>query len=364
MSKLASPSATHSDDLTTRRVSTVSPTPRRPTGSTGFRQLTLTNWRELVREPKTLFFTMFFPLLFLAMFGGLSVLMDRSGDPPVVAVGGDAPAAVTAALADAGVATAAPGAAATMTVTTAGARATVHLAAGAGVARSDVIDALREAGFARAAIAVLQPDGSPAFDPLRGALPTVLMVGLLSLALLGTAAPLVGLRGRGTLRLLGTTPVRRWTFILAQTPPRLLLGAAQVAIVAIVAALLGYLQPAELPALAVTCVLGLLMVLALGYLFASRMISQDLATTVASLLLPVAMMLGGSMLPTQLMPAAVQQAADLLPTTMLSKALAVSLTGSGSGADLPALWGGMALVAVVATALAATLFTWDQGEHR
>lgn len=336
--------------------------PRIAARPSAFRQLAATNWREMIREPKTLFFTMIFPFIFLAMFSAMGILIDRGGDPPVVAVAGAAPS-VTSALHDAGIATADTNAA-NVTVTVAGQSAVVTLAEGANVSKDAVVTALRDTGISRSDIAVVYADGSPVFDPLKGALPTVVMLGLLSLALLGTAAPLVGLRGRGTLRLLGTTPVRRWTFILSQTPCRVALGALQMTIIAGYAWYLGYLEAAAIPALLVTVLLGLSMLLALAYLFASRMVSQDLATTIASLLLPVAMLFAGSMVPKQLMPAAVQQIADYLPTTLLSQAVGISLVGDGSAGSLPIKWALMGLTALIATALAAKLFTWDQGDAR
>ncbi|MEO3937720.1 ABC transporter permease [Dermatophilaceae bacterium Soc4.6] len=351
-------------------------TSRRPTA---FTQLVLTNWRELAREPKSLFFSMVFPLIFLVMFSAIGVMIDKGGDPPVVAVTGPAAAEVVAALEADGItvvadASAASAASAASSATAAGGvnirvradgdTASIVLPTGSSISKNPVVDAVHSTGVSKGAIEVVNADGSAVFDPVRGSLPTVLMLGLLSLAFLGTAAPLVGLRQRGTLRLLGTTPVRRSTFVLAQIPARFAMGAIQVGVIAGYAAYLGYLDVASAGALLLSCALGLVMVLALGYLFASRMSNQDLATTIASLLIPVAMIFAGSMMPSQLLPDGVRRVADALPTSVLSQSIGVSLVGDGSTTGLPAKWALMAGIAFAATLAAALVFTWDRKDAR
>lgn len=328
-----------------------------------FRQLAVTNWREMYRDPKTLFFSMIFPFIFLAMFAAMGSLMDSGAATPHVTVSGSAPASVSQALQNAHIDVVPSGSrGGNLAVTVTGDHATVRMLGGATVSRNAVVSAIASTGVQRSAVQVLTTTGADAFDPLRSALPTVLMIGLLSIAFLGTAGPLVGLRQRGTLRLIGTTPVRRLTFIGAQSPARLLLGLIQVAIIAGYAYGLGYLRPADIGPLLITSVLGLAMVLSFGYLLASRMTSQDLATTVGSLLIPIAMLFAGSILPPELLPAGVRGVTEHLPTSVLSDSLGVSLVGGH--ASLMQGWLTMLLITVVTVGLTAAIFSWDQGGKR
>jgi ABC-2 type transport system permease protein len=342
--------------------------PQRSHPLRGFRQLSLTNWRELYRDPKTLFFSMIFPFLFLGMFTLMGFLMDQAGESPVVSVSGPGAASVERSLEQAGIALAPPG-------TPLGTDANVLVTAGTDSAdvlvdvteppaKDAVVDAIKDAGISKSATTVLGSDGSAVFDPVRGALPTVLMLGLLSLAFLGTAAPLVGLRQRGTLQLLGTTPLHRSTFILAQTPARFAMGALQVAAISGYAYYLGYLDLGSAGSLMVSCLLGLVMLLSLGYLLASRLTSQEFTTTVASLLIPAALLLSGGMMPAEIIPEGVRAITQVLPTTILSDAIAVDLVGTDPDWGLGLLWLSMAGFTLVAGVAAAGLFRWGQGGKR
>ncbi|QHC71261.1 ABC transporter permease [Rathayibacter sp. VKM Ac-2801] len=333
-------------------------------------ELSLTNARELLRDGKTMFFLLFFPLFFLGLFWFLANTIDAESPRPVVTV---AESAGSAALVDrleadgftateAAPGTTAPGSTAIVTVQEGG--ATVLLDAQEKPQWRGLVDSVAAEGIARTSISAGYSDGTAVFDPLRNSLASIVMVSFLTLALLGTAVPVVGLRGKGTLRLLGTTPLRRSTFILSQSPARFLLGVAQLALVIAVTAVLGYLSPAAVPRLIVTALIGLTMLFAIGYLIGSRASNSEATTTVVSLLIPVALMLSGSVIPLSVFPPEVQAVVSWLPTTVLANALSVDLVGAADAVDIGVAWGVMAAVAALAAALATVLFRWDQGEKR
>jgi ABC-2 type transport system permease protein len=176
--------------------------------------------------------------------------------------------------------------------------------------------------------------------------------------------PVVGQRGKGILRVLGTTPLKRSTYIAAQSPARLIIGVLQLAIVVVVTAVLGYLRPSAIPGLVVTALLGLAMLFAIGYLIGSRARNPESTTTVVSLLIPVALMLSGSIFPLTMFPQAFADAVQWLPTTVLAKALSVDLVGADTGIASWAYWLYLAGVGIVAAVLAGLAFRWDQGEQR
>ena len=348
--------------------------PRRAGRARVFRALAVTSTKEILRDPKTLFFTVVFPFLFLGLFFFMdSTFMSEGPAPTAVVVQGEHAGQLAQSLHGGGLpATTDPAAA-----TSAGAEApvvwvqahpdgvTATLTGKELPARAGVLDGLRDAGYPRRDVTFTGPDGTPVSDMLATSVPSVLMVALLSLAFLGTAAPLVGLRQRGTLRLLGTMPVSRSTFLVAQWPVRGAVALVQVGIVVATAWAMGLLDPVRLPLLLITTGIGLLALLSIGYLIVARIRSQDLATTVMSLILPIALLLAGAMMPEELLPEAVVSVAHWVPTTVLSKAIGESLTGVHSGVlPLPLAWLFLAGVTVVCGLLASRLFTWDQGEGR
>ncbi|GAA3422849.1 ABC transporter permease [Streptosporangium sandarakinum] len=247
-----------------------------------FAELTRASARELVRDPKSFFFVLVFPLLFMAMFLFMGTLNPSEG-------GG--------------------------------------------------------------------------FDPVRSGIPVVLMMAFMSLAFFGTATPLITMRQQGTLRMLGTTPLRRTTFILAQAPVRLAIALVQLAVMSAAALATGFLQPSAIGRLLVTCALGLVMLFAAGYLVAARMRNAELANGVLALAMPVLLMLSGVFLPMEILPEAVRTVAGHLPTTYFADALRQDLTGVAGGPVVTS-WLVMAGVALVAAAGAVSLFSWTDGEKR
>lgn len=333
------------------------------------KELSTANAKELVRDGKTMFFVLLFPLFFLALFGFLGFTIDAQSPPAKVAVVASAQAQdmVNAAEAkglSAAVANGAGASDATALVRVEGDSATVTLAQPEAPSWRPVVAAIAETGIPRTHIAVGFADGSPVSDPLKTSLPSILMVSFLSLAFLGTAVPLVSLRGKGTLRLLGTTPLKRSTFIASQSPIRLILGVAQFALVVGSTYALGYLEATAIPRLAVTALIGLLMLFAIGYLIGSRGKNPEATTMGVSLMLPVALMLSGAVIPLSIFPSGVADVLAWIPTTILADALAVDLVGAAGRWDTWVSWLVMIGIGAIAALAAVRLFRWDQGEKR
>jgi ABC-2 type transport system permease protein len=352
-------------------MTTLAAAPRPATKSnSAFAELTATNAKELRRDGKTMFFIVFFPLFFLGLFGFLGFMIDSQNDAPVVEVTASAESeAVVAELEAAGIEAsvadgATPADGTTALVTIDGDTAQVVLDSEAQPQWRPLVDAISATGIAKPDVTTGYEDGSPVFDPLKNSLASIVMVSFLTLALLGTAVPVVGQRGKGILRVLGTTPLKRTTYIAAQSPARLVIGVLQLAIVVIVTAALGYLRPATIPSLVITSLLGLGMLFAIGYLIGSRARNPESTTTIVSLLIPVALMLSGSIFPLSMFPPAVADAVSWLPTTVLANALSVDLVGAESGTSTLLYWAYLAGVGIVAAVLAAVAFRWDQGEQR
>lgn len=324
-------------------------------------ELTATNTRELVRDGKTMFFVLLFPLFFLGLFWFIGYSTDAgSANPQVVVAESAMSPEIVASLAEQGVSTVSQSdPSANILITTDGDHATVTLASKDQPAWNKTVKALRDVGIPRTSIDVVTTEGIPAMDPLRTSMASILMVSFLSLAFLGTAVPLVSLRGQGTLRLLGTTPLKRSVFVLSQSPARFGLGLLQMVLVISVTFYLGYLDFAHLPRLIVTALLGLIMLFSLGFLIGSRARNAEATTTVVSLLLPVALMLSGAVIPMQVFPESVVRVLEWLPTTVLANSLSTDLVGSNAGLSIGVSWAAMAVVAIIAAWITTKIFRWD-----
>jgi ABC-2 type transport system permease protein len=342
--------------------------------SSAFRQLVLTNGRELLRDGRTAFFVLLFPLFFVALFAGMGQLVG--GGTYHIAVGsGQAQQVLVHQLDQVNgfIVTPLHQQPPMPPRTLGGYDALIQVAGGRSVATVDpskfgavkgLRAALAAAGFHGSGAVLRTPDGSAPFDPLKASLSTFLLIALMSGAFFGTATPIIALRQKGTLRMLGTTPLRRRTFILAQMPVRLAIVAIQLAVLVIVAAALGFLPLADMGLVLITGLLGAVMFFGFGYVVAARMRSAEVANGLLALLMPIVLLFSGLFLPMDLMPGVLRAISSGLPTTYLADALGHFFTGAASAHGIAVDWGVLAGAAVIFAALATRFFSWDQKEAR
>jgi ABC-2 type transport system permease protein len=345
-----------------------------------YRQLALVNFRELVRDRPTLIFTTIFPLAFLLMFafipsnkpvGAVNVAIVQQ---PGAHVGG----AVKRAFAGTSFRALRPG-------SVAGADAELaHKAADVVVVaerdgsllvrgRSDqgtavylVREALLQATRAPGSpsVVVAGSRGTSIFDGRSFGIPAVLILALTSLALLGTATPIILLRQRKTLRLIGLTPCTRLTFVLAQVPARLGIGLFHLLVVCVIGTAWGVLHVQHPGALAGVVVLGLAMLFSLGYFAGGVIRSPELGSGLLAGLMPVVLMGSGVLLPLQLMPHALTTMAKFSPFGHFGSLLRHELVGTQYVYD-PTTSVLVMLGFTVAVTMATLLtFRWDEGESR
>ena len=328
------------------------------------RQLSLLSSRELLRNVKTLVSLLFMFFFFLILIFGIDYVVNGARHAPVVTVAaGSSTSEIIAALEQRGI-----------EVREAESDdATARIAVNAGSARivlsephppawKGLVAAVHSTGIPTSRIAVVDASGAVEVDVLRVNLATVLVTGFLAIAFMGTSVPLVALRQRGTLRLLGTTPARRSSFILAQSPVRFALGLGEAVIVVLVAWWQGYVESFDALRLFVTLVLGLAMLFAFAYLLASRAVNAELITQLSGFLPVIVILTAGTVFPMDVFPDAVRYATYVFPSTWFMQAASADLAGTVPFLPVPWLWVMMTATAAVVGALAARLFTWDQGE--
>jgi ABC-2 type transport system permease protein len=150
-------------------------------------------------------------------------------------------------------------------------------------------------------------------------------------ALFGGVAFLTGWREQGILRRLGVTPLRPAVLIASQGASLALVSLVQVATVFVVGRLaFGVTVHGNYLLLAVTLVLGILCMLALGYIIGSFLHTLTSASAVANLVTFPMMFLGGSWFPSDSAPDFLQPVIKVIPLTHLNDALrAVVNRGEG-----------------------------------
>lgn len=202
--------------------------------------------------------------------------------------------------------------------------------------------------------------GGPDFTLI--VIPMALFLAVTSTALTVTAGPLAAMRSKGTLRLLGTTPIGRARLVLTHLATRVVMVVAQIVVLLLIALAIGAVEVAALPALVGACLLGMAMFLGIGYLIGGRLSSPDTATNIGTFVQLSTLFLSGLAVPLWLLPDTLGRVLGWLPTSFFADLL----TSQTSGGDpVHAVWLS-ALVVLVTAAVAITAailsFRWDQGE--
>lgn len=227
-----------------------------------------------------------------------------------------------------------------------------------------VAAALERTGLTPADYFVTDDKGGSYVDILRGNMAALSCIGIMSITLMGTSVPLTRMRENGTLRLLGTTPISKIKFILAQTPARLVFALAVVLVIFATSVWLGYAHMFQLLRLVGTMFIGLMMFFALAYLIGSRTRKPDMVNNIAALLPVFALFASGAVFPTQLIPEPVTWVLSSLPTTWYVKAAGADLVGDPNGIQFYWLYLAlMIVVAVISAFVAARIIVWDDRER-
>ncbi len=333
-------------------------------------ELSMASSKELLRNGKTIFSLLFMFFFFLIVMAGINVFVNGNRAAPVVGVVGSTEHghALVSKLTGEGVKASIiePGDAApevTARVTIENQSASVVLSTPKSPSWIDLSRTIHSLGIPSTQINVVDSAGGPEFDILRMNLATVLVAGFMAIAFMGTSVPLVALRQRGTLRLLGTTPVRRFTFIVSQSPIRFLLGVAEAAVIVAIAWTQGYVESLSVVRLAITLLLGLGMLFAFAYLLASRARNADLITQITGFIPVIVIFMSGTVFPLDGLPEAFRFATWCVPSTWFMQAASADIAGTEPFMSVYALWALMAGVGAGVAFLAAKLFTWDQGDR-
>jgi ABC-2 type transport system permease protein len=189
--------------------------------------------------------------------------------------------------------------------------------------------------------------------------PGLLAMSLLTLSLAGSAFNIVEYRRKGILKRLFVTPLQPKDFILGLVVSRGLICIAELALLIGIAWL--YLQvtiQGNPLTLLVIVILGAAVFLSLGFSVASVAKSQQSVGAIGNLVIFPQIFLSGIFYPVESLPGFLQSVAGILPLTFVANAMrAVMTEGAALAAIVPDLIG-MAIWLVVGLLLAVRLFVW------
>ncbi|MET9861101.1 ABC transporter permease [Streptomyces smyrnaeus] len=323
--------------------------------------------KELVRDPMALFFSVVFPVLLAGLFVTIMQLTWAGGPYKIAVVGSGTQAAqLRDALGDGSkvAAVASPrdareGMDAVIAPSADGDSLRLVTDPESPSVVSAVRDALPQTGWEGRHLDAVGTDGSPPFEPMPFVLPGVLVFALMSLALSATAGTLVSLRANGTLRLLRTTPARPQAILTSLLPARGALGLALLAVAGAIATVLGLLTPLSGLTMLLTTVLGMWLLMSVGFLLGGTLRSPELTNAISGLLTPLLLMGSGVLFPLELMPDGLADVLSWNPVALLGDALRHDVTG---GVTRHAQWLDWLLIAATAallTVVAVRAFRWD-----
>lgn len=292
-------------------------------------ELTKLSSRELLRNVKTVVALTFMFFFFLLVMAGIDLFINGGRESPVVSVASSSNASLEHELDSRGIQVIRPDEkGATARVDLRGDRARVVLSGSPRPAWKGVVAAIHATGIPRSQITVVDSDGSPEVDILQVNLPTVLVTGFMAIAFMGTSVPLVTLRQRGVLRLLGTTPVKRLTFILSQAPIRFALGMTEALIVLSIAWSQNYVESLSVLRLLVTLLVGLAMLFAFAYLLASRSSNPEVMNQITGFVPLLAIMTSGTVFPLDAFPDVFRYVTYAFPTTWFMQAVSFDVAST------------------------------------
>ena len=218
---------------------------------------------------------------------------------------------------------------------------------------------LRIAGAPPALTVKSQPIQTQAITSAAYFVPSILAMALMQLGIFA-AIPLVAQREKLILKRLSATPLSRATLVGSNVLMRLLIAAAQTAlIVGIGVFLFGVTVVGNVLVAVGFVVLGALAFLAIGYVIASYARTEESANAMTSIVQFPLMFLSGIFFPISFMPGWLQPVAALLPLTYLADALRQTMVGGAAYASLEI--DALVLIAwlIVSFLISARFFRWQ-----
>jgi ABC-2 type transport system permease protein len=189
--------------------------------------------------------------------------------------------------------------------------------------------------------------------------PSILAMALMQLGVFA-AVPLVQQREKGILKRMGATPLQRWKLVASNILLRLVVAAVDTVLIIGIGIAVFHIQLVGNMAAALGIVfLGAGAFLALGFMLASFLKTEEQATGVVQVVQMPLMFLSGIFFPFDFMPDFLRSVARLLPLTYLGDGLRQTMVNGTQVAPLSVDVLILAGWLVVCLAIAARSFRWE-----
>jgi ABC-2 type transport system permease protein len=190
-------------------------------------------------------------------------------------------------------------------------------------------------------------------------LPGILTMTIMQLGLF-TAIPLINLREKGILKRLRATPVPRSAIIGGQVTQRLVIGVAQTVVLLGVGSLLFHFKMlGAWPALFALVIFGVLTFVGIGAVLASIAKTQESGISMVQLVNFPMMMLSGLFIPLQMLPEGLRSAVSVLPSTHLANIMRHLMVDAPAPTSIPVSLGVMAAWLLGGLLIASRTFRWE-----
>ena len=333
-------------------------------------QLTLVRFREFVREPEAVFWTLLFPIV---MAAGLGIAF-RNRPAEVLKIAAVTPELAASLRAETQLDVRELGAADAARALRTGEIALV-VERGAGGEVSYRYDDTNPEGRAARLLAngAIQRAGGRA-DPIPAGdqlirepgsryidflLPGLIGMGIMGNSIWGLGFSIVDARRRKLMKRIVATPMRRRDYLLSFLVFRLLMLGIEAGVPVVFGALVfGVPARGSVATLAALCVLGSLTFSAIGLLIASRVKTIEAVSGFANLVMLPMWVLSGVFFSSQRFPALVQPVIKALPLTAFIDALRANMLQGAGLARVALEVGTLAAWLILAFVLALKLFRW------
>ncbi|GAA0383111.1 ABC transporter permease [Bacillus horti] len=151
--------------------------------------------------------------------------------------------------------------------------------------------------------------------------PGMLVFALMTIGLLGTSVPIIEMREKGVLKLFQVTPLSTFQFILCNIVVRIILSFIQIGIFLLIGLVFGIIKVGVFIPVLLLCLLGILLMLTLGFFFGSVFRSAEIASGVLSFLIVPILFISGVLLPFSIIPEFIKTVSMILPFVYLGDAL-------------------------------------------
>lgn len=190
-------------------------------------------------------------------------------------------------------------------------------------------------------------------------LPGILAMTVMQLGLF-TAIPLINLREKGVLKRLRATPVPRSAIIGGQVTQRLIIGMMQtLVLLGVGLAAFHFRMVGSWPLLLALVIFGIFTFIGIGAVLASIAKTQESGVSLVQLVNFPMMFLSGLFIPLQLLPDGLRSAVGILPATHLASIMRHIMVDAPVAYSIPASLGVMAAWLLGGLVLAARMFRWE-----